>query len=171
MQKIALKIMLLGEVGVGKTSIAKRFVLGKFEANYKATIGVDIFSYVLKPPVTGHDGEIELLIWDVDGEYEQHIFSHIYLEGANAALIVSDIARPATHKTALGLWETFTRAFPGRPAFLAVNKCDLRPEAPPLAQPQTLGIETLWTSAKTGQNVAGAFQQVALACIERGLGQ
>lgn len=171
MQKIALKIMLLGEVGVGKTSIARRFVLDKFETSYKATIGVDIFSYVLKPPVTGLDGEAELIIWDVDGEYEQHIFSHIYLEGANAALIVSDIARPATHKTALGLWETFSRAFPGRPAFLLINKCDLQPEGQPLANPQSLGIDTLWTSAKTGQNVAEAFQQVALACVERGLDQ
>jgi small GTP-binding protein len=171
MQKVALKIMLLGEVGVGKTSIAQRFVLDKFETSYKATIGVDIFSYVLKPQATGHDGDIELLIWDVDGEYEQHIFSHIYLEGASAALIVSDIARPATHKTALGLWETFTRAFPGRPAFLLINKCDLQPGVTPLANPQTLGIETLWTSAKTGQNVAEAFQRVALACIERGLDQ
>ncbi len=161
--------MLLGEVGVGKTSIARRFVLGTFDTSYKATIGVDIFTHVLKSDVTGYNGEIELLIWDIDGEYEQNIFSHIYVEGANAALIVSDITRPATHKTALGLWESFTHAFPGRPAVLAVNKCDLQPGAPPSSSPQTLGIDTLWTSAKTGHRVADAFVQLALACIERGL--
>jgi small GTP-binding protein len=171
MQKIALKIMLLGEVGVGKTSIARRFVLGKFDTSYKATIGVDIFSYVLKPALTGSDRDVELLIWDVDGEYEQNIFSHIYLEGANAALIVSDITRPSTQKTALGLWESFTRAFPGRPAALVINKCDLQPGAPPLSNSQTFGIDTLWTSAKTGQSVSDAFVRVALACVERGLDQ
>ena len=169
MQKIALKVMLLGEVGVGKTSIARRLVHGKFDTSYKATIGVDIFSHMLKPGMTGRDGEIELLIWDVDGEYEQNIFSHIYIEGANAALIVSDVTRPSTHKTALGLWESFTRVFPGRPAVLVINKCDLQPGTPPFLAPQSLGIDTLWTSAKTGQNVAEAFVQVALGCIERGL--
>lgn len=161
--------MLLGEVGVGKTSIARRFVLGKFDTSYKATIGVDIYTHVLKPDATGYDGEIELVVWDVDGEYEQSIFSHIYIEGANAALIVSDVTRPGTHKTALGLWESFTRAFPGRPAVLVINKCDLQPGTPPASNPQTLGIDTLWTSAKTGLRVAEAFVQVALACVERGL--
>jgi small GTP-binding protein len=168
MQKVALKVMLLGEVGVGKTSIARRLVHGKFETSYKATIGVDIFSHTLKPVTTGRDGEIELLVWDVDGEYEQNIFSHIYIEGASAALIVSDVTRPSTQKTALGLWESFTRVFPGRPAVLVINKCDLSPVTPFLA-PQSLGIDTLWTSAKTGRNVAEAFVQVALGCIERGL--
>jgi GTPase SAR1 family protein len=41
----ARKIMLLGEIGVGKSSIARRLVFDRFEGDYKPTIGVDVYSY------------------------------------------------------------------------------------------------------------------------------
>jgi small GTP-binding protein len=169
MQKSTLKIMLLGEAGVGKTSLARRLVFDKFDPVYKATIGVDIFTYILKREITAYKNEIQLVIWDIDGEYEHNIFAHIYLEGANAALIVSDVTRPNTQTTALGLWESFNREFPGRPAMLVINKCDLDPEAGPSFDPQSLGLDAIWTSAKSGQGVLDAFVRLALACVERGL--
>ncbi len=41
----ARKVMLLGEIGVGKSSLARRLVFDKFEFDYKPTIGVDIYRY------------------------------------------------------------------------------------------------------------------------------
>ncbi len=59
------KIMLLGEIGVGKTSIARRLVFGKFGDVYKATIGVDLYRYEVVPSPA--DEPFHFLVWDTDG--------------------------------------------------------------------------------------------------------
>ena len=48
----AAKVMLLGDIGVGKTSIARRLRFDSFEANYKTTIGVDVLTHDVVTPVT-----------------------------------------------------------------------------------------------------------------------
>jgi small GTP-binding protein len=171
MKNIALKIMMLGEIGVGKTSIVRRLVFDSFDSSYKATIGVDIYTYVLSREATALDFEISLVIWDVDGDYDQSIFNHIYMEGASGAIIVCDVTRAATHKTALGLIDSFERNLPGRPAMLIMNKIDLLAgdKSHLLSPPPTIGIETVWTSARTGHQVLEAFARIGRQCISRGL--
>ena len=84
--------MLLGEIGVGKSSLARRFVFDRFEAEYKSTIGVDILTH----DTTTADGEaMRLVLWDTDGEFGARIFDTVYVKGASGALIVSDVTRPA----------------------------------------------------------------------------
>ena len=169
MKNRALKILLLGEVGVGKTSLARRLVFNTFDSSYKATIGVDLFDYTLKADVTGLATDVNLLIWDIDGEFTQDVFRHIYAEGANAALIVSDVSRPLTQKAAVDLWTGFEREFPGRPAKIVMNKVDLITSSSDLLKPASIGVDFIWTSAKTGYLVADAFAQIARECIARGL--
>jgi small GTP-binding protein len=164
----ALKLMLLGELGVGKTSIAKRLVFNTFDASYKATIGVDIFDFTLSTRISGLDIDVNLLIWDIDGEYAHDIFRHIYMEGACGSLIVSDLSRPPTQKAAFQLWAAFAREFPGRPAIVALNKSDLVPSTNAVV-PAAFGIDTIWTSAKTGDLVFDAFVKLARECASRGL--
>ncbi len=56
---ISRKVMLLGEIGVGKSSLARRLVEGVFDATYIPTIGVDVHRYALPEPI---DGETVRLI-------------------------------------------------------------------------------------------------------------
>jgi small GTP-binding protein len=163
--------MMLGEIGVGKTSIVRRLVFNTFEASYKATIGVDIYSYDLESVQGALGREVSLLIWDIDGDLGQDIFNHIYMKGAHAACIVSDATRITTQKTAFGLMEGFTEHLPGRPAILVMNKVDLLSDEKAKALPAApaVGFQAIWTSAKTGSQVIEAFQILAQQCIQRGL--
>ncbi len=168
--KPAYKCMMLGEIGVGKTSIVRRLVLDKFEADYKATLGVDIYSYRLG------QGEfagmpVELSIWDIDGDIGESIFGHVYMQGAAAAVVVGDASRPSTHQTMTQIAQQFADFMPGRPVSLVFNKIDLLAEAHELdlssAARHTRLIEI--TSAKTGENVAGAFHELTREVVRRGL--
>jgi small GTP-binding protein len=169
MKKRALKILMLGEVGVGKTSLARRLVFNSFDSSYKATIGVDIYDYTIKSEAAGLPVDVDLLIWDIDGEYTEDVLRHIYAQGANGALIVSDVSRPVTQASAVGLWIGFEREFPGRPAAIVMNKVDLIAGSEDRSKPASVGVDFIWTSAKTGYLVADAFAKITRECIERGL--
>ena len=79
------KILLLGDIAVGKTSIAKRLVFDRFDSDYKTTIGVNVLSH----EVTVYDGganKMRLVIWDTDGDFSQAIFNTTYVVGAAGAI-------------------------------------------------------------------------------------
>ena len=84
------KICMLGDFGVGKTSLIKRFVEGRFDDRYLSTIGVKISRRVVKQA----DNEINLLIWDlVGGEFLAETTERNYMRGASGALLVCDLTR------------------------------------------------------------------------------
>jgi len=169
MASTALKIMLLGDIGVGKTSLVRRLVFKTFTADYKATLGVDIYTYELSE--NRYHPEVSLAIWDVDGDFGPGIFKHIYIKGASAALILADITRMQTQSSAVNLSRLFETSLPGRPFKVIMNKTDLLEGAPGdvLADFKALGIDTSRTSAKSGENVEAAFSSLAKLCWERGL--
>lgn len=163
------KIMLLGDIAVGKTALARRLVFDQFEAGYKATLGVDIYSHVLDPqPVP--DTPVKLSIWDIDGDLSHGIFSHNYMKGASGALMIGDATRPSTLNTIISLADTFRETQPGRPFVYVVNKLDLvedgaldLPEA--LMDPEAILHQT---SAMTGKHVNLAFADLAKAIVRIG---
>jgi small GTP-binding protein len=164
----ARKVMLLGEIGVGKSSIVKRLVFDRFEVDYKPTIGVDIYRYEV-PPRPGQDA-MSLIVWDTDGNFGEAIFRHVYIREASAALIIGDLTRRATVETMLRLGEGFREAIPGRYCCHILNKLDLVEHPHEFELPEELGRSTvpvLKTSAKTGANVANAFLEAADAIRRR----
>jgi len=166
----ARKLMLLGEIGVGKSSLVKRLVFDKFDIDYKPTIGVDVYRYVV--PETASREPLTLLVWDTDGNFGQSIFRHVYMKEASAALIVADVLRTDTLVRMAELAAGFREQFPGRYAALILNKMDLLtpgefPELPPDLDRR--GLEQFQTSALTGDNVAQSFQGAADAIIRRRL--
>ncbi len=167
---VAKKVMLLGDIGVGKTSIVRRLVFDSFDTNYKATLGVDIYRHVLAG--TGASDDTELVIWDIDGDLADSIFNHIYIRGAAGALIICDSVRPETRESMLRLAQGFSDALPGRPFALVSNKQDLLDaestgsDALPDWLPETLHFRT---SAKTGTAVEAAFAGLAKAMSRIGL--
>ena len=85
--KYIIKICLLGEAGVGKTSLVYRFITNKFKENYKSTLGVNL----LKKDMSIKDyGDVSAQIWDLGGQESFKSLRRLYLEGANGALILYD---------------------------------------------------------------------------------
>ncbi|MEZ5925132.1 MAG: hypothetical protein R3D57_12195 [Hyphomicrobiaceae bacterium] len=167
----ARKIMLLGDIGVGKTSLARRLVLGHFDQAYKATIGVDIYTHDVVADLRGEAIPVTLVIWDLDGDLGESIFAHPYIRGASGALVISDRTRPSTLSSMLSLAGGFTEALPGRPCRLIVNKSDLAAaDGDPIERARAATREPiLETSAKSGGNVGVAFESLATEILARGL--
>jgi small GTP-binding protein len=166
----ARKVMLLGEIGVGKSSIVQRLVFDRFDMDYKPTIGVDVYRYevaasAVRPRMT-------LIVWDTDGNFSDQIFRHVYMREASAAVIVGDVSRPQTLDALAALADGVREAMPGRALSLVLNKLDLLTEEQSLPLPAALerpGLHLYRTSAKTGSNVHNVFQETADAIHRRRL--
>ncbi len=164
------KVMVLGAIGVGKTSLSNRLVSNKFETNYKATIGVDLYTADLQGSGQEH-ADMRLILWDTDGDFGMSIFSTIYMRGAAAAILVADATRPNSIDKMRQLLLGFRETAPGRPCSVFINKVDLLGAS---ARPDLMGTEAeadtvCWTSAKTGENVVESFHALARAIERRGL--
>ncbi len=165
----ARKVMLLGDIGVGKSSLARRLVTGKFETSYIPTIGVDIYNYAVPAAAAGQ--AVNLILWDADGALGDTIFTHVYSRQASAAVIVGDVTRRATLDAMVRLGAGFKAAFPGRVVSYVANKIDLLHEAEEPELPAALtqpGAELTKTSALTGANVLEAFHRTAATILRRG---
>jgi len=153
------KVMLLGDMGVGKTSILYRLVHNRFDGQYKTTLGVEVLSYDV--PSAGENGPIRLVLWDTDGDFGTRIFDTVYVTGASAAIIVSDVTRPQTVTRMNELASAFETRFPGRPFQVLVNKIDLQ-ETASIARAEELATSTIkFVSAKSGTGIAEAFAELA----------
>ena len=87
-----LKIVVVGDSGVGKTNLIKRFITNEFNQNFKATIGVEFMSKTYK--INKHLFKIE--IWDTAGQERYKSITAIYYKGSKGALIVYDTTAQST---------------------------------------------------------------------------
>jgi small GTP-binding protein len=166
----AYKIMLLGDIGVGKSSISQRLVFDRFSFDYKPTIGVDVYRYQVSE---GLPEPVDLIVWDTDGNLGDLMFRHVYMRSASAALIVGDLTRIETLDTMVRLAESFSRELPGRYIGYLLNKVDIVDQPETILLPKALSerrAETTFTSAMNGQNVVRSFVAAAQAIHRRGLG-
>jgi len=154
-----LKIVLLGEANVGKTSLVYRFIENKFRENYKSTLGVNLLKKDIN--VEGY-GEVSAQIWDLGGQESFKSLRSLYLEGANGAFVVYDMTSQKSFEK-LDEWvQSFREARDDAPILLIGNKSDLKKqikidevESSNYANMNNMGL--IITSAKTGQNVEQAF--------------
>ncbi|NXU61719.1 RAB38 protein, partial [Horornis vulcanius] len=120
------KLLVIGDLGVGKTSIIKRYVHQNFSPHYRATIGVD---FALK--VLNWDAEtvVRLQLWDIAGQERFGNMTRVYYREAMGAFIVFDVTRPATFEAVTKWKEDLDSKLilpNGKPvpAVLLANKCD-----------------------------------------------
>ncbi|MEA2112247.1 MAG: Rab family GTPase [Campylobacterota bacterium] len=158
MKKYVKKILLIGNTGVGKTSLVTRYVENKFSDTYLTTIGVNIMKKMVLLEKDGESVDVALMIWDVEGSTDsQKIPSH-YSKGANGYIIVID----GSQKETLNNLKVHLEYTDGTPFVLAVNKCDL---------PSVVSLDTeafkekfpnciavMETSAKINSNVEELFK-------------
>jgi small GTP-binding protein len=153
------KICLLGDGGVGKTSLIRRYVLDIFDDQYIQTFGAKVSKKVLELEDVG----LTLMIWDVLGQKTQKALHSTYYSGANGALLVCDMTRPETLSN-LRDWAVDLREVSGDiPIIVAGNKSDLEMRVDRLDLERLageLGATAILTSALTGENVQEAFEKL-----------
>lgn len=161
MSVIQKKACLLGDFSVGKTSLVRRFVEGRFDDKYLSTIGVRISRKTL----LRSSGPLNLLLWDLAGAQEFNTQSS-YLVGVAAALIVCDLTRAETLVSCAKYVQQVRAVNRNAPLVFVGNKADLTAahaitEAELRAYSKTLGGAYVLTSAKLGSNVERAFELLA----------
>ncbi|RIB26028.1 P-loop containing nucleoside triphosphate hydrolase protein [Gigaspora rosea] len=135
MQEHLYKILVLGDVGTGKTSIIKRYVYNKSSMNNKSTIGIDFAQKVIQ---WSPDKLVRLQLWDIAGHEKFGNMTRFYYKEALGALIVYDVTRSYTFegvnkwKSDLDQKVSLPEAWGGGPipVVLLANKSDLGYEGP-----------------------------------------
>ncbi|KAI0210401.1 Ras-related protein Rab-32 [Lamellibrachia satsuma] len=125
-QEHLFKVLVIGELGTGKTSIIKRYVHQFFSQHYRATIGVD---FALKVVNWDASTVIRLQLWDIAGQERFGNMTRVYYKEAVGAFIVFDILRESTFDAVLK-WKNDLDAkvqlpdCSSIPCVLLANKCD-----------------------------------------------
>ena len=163
-----IKICLLGEGSVGKTSLVYRFIDDKFHEDYKATLGVNI----LQKNLEIDDNSVSTNIWDLGGQDTFENLRKLYLEGSEGALVVFDLTNRKSFEK-LGTWIRDFREHRGeKPFYLIGNKADLKDQIVVKEEEANLlakehDVDLIITSAKTGENVEKAFVNLIKTLLEK----
>jgi len=164
------KVCFIGDAGVGKTSLIKRFVLDVFDDRYIATIGTKVTKKIVDV-----DGKVKvmMLVWDIMGQKGfRELLREAYFFGAHGAIAVCDLTNKETLEE-LRYWiKALTDVAGDVPIVFAGNKVDLENDRVIKEEDlQELASKykgkALLTSAKTGQNVEAVFKALAEAMAEK----
>jgi small GTP-binding protein len=161
------KICMLGATGVGKTSLVQRFVKSIYSEKYHSTIGVKIDKKTFS--VYGED--VTLLLWDLQGEDDEHKIRPSFLRGASGFFVVVDLTRHETLVTAFSIQQMVENEVGDIPFYILLNKTDLTDKIDitdeEIAEIQrNHGWRVLRTSAKSGDKVEQAFYELAELMIK-----
>ncbi|XP_033735959.1 ras-related protein Rab-32B-like [Pecten maximus] len=167
------KILVIGEFGVGKTSIIRRYTEGTFSPNYKLTIGVD---FALKSMVWDENTKVNMQLWDIAGHERFGHMTRVYYKYAIGAIIVFDLSRPATFDSVLKwLNDVNSKVMLANeqpvPVLLLANKCDLEGVDPDTSKIDKFCKEHQFigwfpTSAKSDTNVSEAIKYLIQHILE-----
>lgn len=121
MNEIIFKVVVLGGIGVGKTSIVRRYVHGIYTENYKTTIGVDFAQKMIR-----NDNELyKINLYDISGQERYGNMTRIYYKSTDAAIIVYDLSRNSTLEEAIKWKNDLDNKIPvSVPTILVGNKSD-----------------------------------------------
>ncbi|MBD1919626.1 GTP-binding protein [Microcoleus sp. FACHB-831] len=175
MSGISKKMCLIGDFGVGKTSLIRRFVDRQFSDRYLSTVGVKISrkNVELENVKQQEKLGVQLLIWDLEGHTKFKGIAPSYLQGASGAVVVADVTRQETIERIPEHINLFFSVNPKAVVILALNKSDLVDEEkmekienliPNSERERVLSIYQ--TSAKTGTQVDDIFQNLSYGMIK-----
>ncbi len=159
---------MLGDFGVGKTSLVARFVHSAFSEKYVTTVGVKIDTKQLEP--TQPDApRVKLVLWDIAGKSALDSVKLSYLQGTSGVVLVADGTREATLRSALYLlMQARQETNPDLPAVLLVNKFDRLDDwevtAGMLVELRK-SMPVFEASAMTGEGVEVGFKALTQALI------
>ena len=154
------KVVIIGDLAVGKTSLIQRFSEHYFLQNHQPTIAASYLQIALEI----REKTIKLNIWDTAGDERFHCVVPLYARTADAMIIVFDLSKPDTFPTAQKWYEELINTVGEVPVvILAGNKCDL-------VQNEDVTLYQNWatqchltfieTSALDGRNVDEMFYSI-----------
>lgn len=168
-KKVLLKVIILGDSGVGKTSLMNQYVNKKFSASYKATIGADF----LTKEVMVDDRRVTMQLWDTAGQERFQSLGVAFYRGADCCVLVYDVNNAKSFDM-LDSWrdEFLIQASPNFPEsfpFVVLgNKIDVEESKRAISQKRAMAfcqskgnIPYFETSAKEAINVEQAFEVIA----------
>ncbi len=173
---ISKKMCMIGDFGVGKTSLIRRFVDRQFSDEYLSTVGVKISSKIITLENIKQQANVtaKLLIWDLEGHTKFKGIAPTYLQGASGVLIVADVSRTETIERISEHIQLFSSVNPKGLIIIALNKVDLIDEeklamlveiSHSIGQDKVIAVYT--TSAKTGKDVDEIFHKLAYTMVEQ----
>lgn len=167
MNRVDLKVVLLGNAAVGKTSLVERFVNERFNESlsYQNTIGAAFAAKQMQV-----DGKRLIMgIWDTAGSEKYNAMIKLYYRGAKAAVVCYDITKSNTFQKAKYWVKELRSVEEGCKVYLCATKKDILQHGA-VASPDIDVVETyaagiqskfFITSSKTGENVAELFNEIA----------
>jgi Ras-related protein Rab-22 len=177
----AVKTIMLGDSGVGKSSIAMRFVNDEFSPYLDSTIGADYYSKTIDivqestismTTATGVSRQVTFNLWDTAGQEKFHSLMPMYYRGAGVAILVFDLTKPPTMKS-LRVWvEELKSKSPSTMVFaICGNKADLeRARAVTREEGENFAVEIgaiyIEVSAKDSINVWELFRLIGQRVLE-----
>lgn len=164
-----IKLLTIGDSGVGKTSLLIRYANNSFSPTFITTIGIDV-----KMKHVEIDGKkIRLQIWDTAGQERFKTITTSYFRGAQGILMVYDVTERHTFDSIL-TWMRQIKKFGDQNVdkLLIGNKCDMDKErdvskAEGQALADKYGMGFVETSAKSGLGVNEAFDTIAKSVVSR----
>ncbi|KAG9264542.1 ras-related protein Rab-37 isoform X1 [Astyanax mexicanus] len=173
-EELVHKTILVGDSGVGKTSLLVQFDQGKFiPGSFSATVGIGFTNKV----VSVDNMKVKLQIWDTAGQERFRSVTHAYYRDAQALLLLYDITRKSSFDN-IRAWLTEIHEYAQKDVVIMLlgNKSDMaaervikHEEGQKLAK--EYGVPFMETSAKTGLNVELAFHAIARELTQRAASQ
>lgn len=158
------KIVLLGDSGVGKSSLVRRFVIDAFDDKYIATIGTKVLKKDLQYKLPAKTIFLTMQIWDILGQREFRKIRSVGTKGTNGVILVADLTNQESILGIVEFWYPQVQKTEGDvPAVVVGNKCDLiQPDDPSKQRLISIAGEIsapyFFCSARTGLNVENAFR-------------
>jgi small GTP-binding protein len=156
------KVVLVGDSFVGKTNIMSKYLKNIFQADSKATVGVEFGSKQFN--VEGHS--INAQIWDTAGQERYKAITSAYYKGAKGAFVVYDITRKESFES-IDKWVSDLKASADKKLTVVIigNKSDLEDQRQVTKEQgedkaNKLQVAFLETSAFSGENLEKAFQMM-----------
>lgn len=160
------KVILLGDSGVGKTSVLRRFSDGEYENQRESTIGVDYCSKTIRG--------CRLQIWDTAGEERFRAITNMYLRNVDVCMVVFDLTRVSSAKS-VRYWTNLVRQYSPEAAIIVVgNQADASNQpneqwgfwdgVDQMHFPSTEFPNYHAVSAKTDMGVKSLFEHVVTLC-------
>jgi len=165
-----IKLLLIGDSGVGKSCLLLRYSDDSFTSSFITTIGID---FKIKSIMCG-ESKVKLQIWDTAGQERFRTITTAYYRGAMGILLVYDVSDEQSF-TNVRNWmrQIDQNAAENVTRILIGNKCDVDPSERKISPEQgkalasEYGIKFFETSAKMNTNVDESFMSIAKDIVER----
>lgn len=168
MTNLPIKIVLLGDSGVGKTNLVNWFIKGEPVKKNDSTIGV----MFLKKHIEIRGNKYPLHIWDTAGQERYHSIVSLYYRKTDGCICVFDVTNYNSFISILNFLNKYQENNENQSIILVANKCDLSESQWEISKQQIIDFANkhsfmlMFTNCITGENVNEVFYKLAKNIIK-----